>query len=1779
MTKKPTPKATKAAKKRPAKKAKKQTRPSTTRSTAGPGFDFEDRVAAWLLLKALTGEVLPSVEGTATRLQMQVEALHWTIDDILLTTQVPQDDRRYLAISCKGNVQVTASALPADFVGRCWEQWGKPDPNPMQRGNDRLLLVTRGQNNAFMATWSELKSAAGGADDALALGRMRASAKHRAVFDSVKKPATGAGVNVSDSDVVAMIRIIDVVPLDFHIALSKDEASAIRQARSLLVSGSQTDGKKLWETLIALARNTRLGGGTLDLSEMWRQLRVAFVLKDHPDYSGSWTRLRALTLDYRAIVETSLPSGISIDRGDEVSAAVAAMGTEAECVVFGESGVGKSALVKAMLDERFPDAEQVWFGPDTLEPALSEAARVGMGLAHPLVEILHASARAENVFVIDAAEHISETGARKAKALIAALISKNAPDAKATWRVVIIGQTEAWIGGTIQALATGATPKNHEVKALPDATVRQVLRSVKELQWLATHDDAVSALANLRTLAWVIEAAASFKDGSGGALSLTAIADRLWAHWTDRKPSVHRLLVQLAMREAAFEHSFAISTLESGDVAVLDTLPDACPLRRNDASGRIQFQHDLAADWARFQRLKEIAGDTAQWTPFAGNPFWHGALRMLGQLLLRQPVGSRTAWDAAFEEAEKNREAVPLADDVLLDALFLDPNAETFLNDRADMLFAHGGERLLRLVNRFEYIATVPGVSAEMLERYRDLSLYLETRMRMPIPGRWPAMARFLVKHRDRVAKMTSPAIAGLCERWLTNMPTAFANGVAIPYREEFASIALASAREAQLIHAKGIPVLGEGEIRIYQATFAGAPDLPAEISEWALEMAGRRPVSADIRQQVRAYHLEQAKAHKERLASDPQYRKRQERREHIPVSIGSYREKLPPWPLGAQRRIEGRFREAVLRSVGFQALMRSVPAVAGEVLFACLIEDEPGRDYGSRGDMDRQLGGEFDNEGYPTAPWKSPFYIFLQINPDVALGFLHQFVDFCTERWVQEVERHEEAKPRAITLHFSDGSERSYFGNYWVFAWSSEDSNFIGQLHSALAALERWLCDLIDAGHDITARVDAILRATSSVAVLGVLVSVGKHHSDLFKGPLRPLLGLQKMYEWDLHRAKVNASGFNAMAWVRSGEAVFEMARRWATAPYRQMRLRALVPEMIVSDRPLAEFVLAATGQWVSPESDKGALEFRILVAELDYRNYTVEPDPATGKPVVELSYPKDIAVAIASFGQGNARGNQALLFPDRCRKVLTSAYQLTEQEAAGVAGLMSALNGAEDVDLPDDMKRAPLVAAAVVLLLRAKSWLGEHAAVAQEAESIVDAALAEVADDKVRRGPHFLTAPSHIEFAGYYAFERWAAASSQENDRRLLCVLTGGDEVAVRAIAWAGYANREHLGARWWQLLYVALLWSGLKMLAPRYGDDDRAEIRWIKWRRWLRSRRLSAENGSASIINPLAVAKRVERLEVIRWQRRYASDGRRFTKEKGRRLTGSLETHFLGLVFAWLFRDGDAAISAEEWETHRQLVSSLWEHQVWWLLGSGETDRDDYQPMQQYGYAIIDELARLALESPVETAPGLWQPIFALGPKGHYSLGHFFTTYFSQLSETTDVNEFGKRWRPMVEALVLNDAWANQGLWFHAEQIERHALGFGATNSLSKPKHAAALVLHMRDCCEAWAKRRLTGDEDNLAGFCGFLATAAGRPLRLDGVSWIADAMKIKPEARKWYRERTSNAFMSFLDVLVSEHAAELVKDETARQALLDLAAHAVSCQFDAAHTLQERIRRLF
>ena len=700
--------------------------PATLRSMSGAGFEFEDLISAWQLVKALSGEQAPGIGGVITQVQAQVSTLGWRIDDLLLTVQATGVPRR-LAISAKGNLQVTGAGLPADFVTRAWEQW-RDRQGPFHRAADGLALVTLGTHQAFDPAWREVKSACSGTDTALSMSRIRSNTRQSRVFASVQE-AGGA----SDEETIELIRRLHVLPTDLQFAHSDNETQSIAQCRRLLASGREDEAQALWKQLINVAQEVRLRSGTITVPDLLSLLRGQFGLRHHPDFERDWETLSNITADHKARIETELPSGYALPRTAEKASLQAAIVGHPVAVVFGESGSGKSALVKSVLDGAYPTWNQAWFGSEDLKTALSAARRSALPLTHELSLVLKATVKPQNVLVIDSAERIEAGEFVVIRQLLQAILPNDGEKNQGAWRVVIVTQTQSWVEGE-EMLLGGRKAHLVEVDALKSDAVKLALLPSPTFGWLAAHDDTIAALTNLRTLAWVIKAGTALGSNAGGLASHTAIADRLWKYWTKDRADVQALMMRLAQREASFERSFALTDLEPADTATFTQRPDELPLHLNERTNRIEFDHDLAADWARFQFLKQIWTDTPQWAALADNPLWTNALRMLGQFLLRQPAETGTAWDVAFGAVEAAKKE--LAGDILLDSLCLDPNAERFLNERVDILLDNRAKHFTRLLLRFHHIATVPASGGTGLGA--ALGLYMEAQYRSIVFGRWP---------------------------------------------------------------------------------------------------------------------------------------------------------------------------------------------------------------------------------------------------------------------------------------------------------------------------------------------------------------------------------------------------------------------------------------------------------------------------------------------------------------------------------------------------------------------------------------------------------------------------------------------------------------------------------------------------------------------------------------------------------------------------------------------------------------------------------------------------------------------------------------------------------------------------------------------------------------------------------------------------------------------------------------------------------------------------------
>jgi hypothetical protein len=264
-------------------------------------------------------------------------------------------------------------------------------------------------------------------------------------------------------------------------------------------------------------------------------------------------------------------------------------------------------LAKAFLDTHCPAATRIWLAPEHLEQALNEAERARFGITHPLIRVLDAAVTPENFLIIDSAERLSAPSRIKAQQLVKQLVEQNGSEMSQPWRVILIGQTEFWASGELPKMAGMPSLARWEVGPRSVGEVATVLRASPGLQWLASHHDALLALTNLKTLAWVVQAAGVFQDERAAApASMVAIAEKLWSHWTEGRTALEGFFMRLALRDAAFEHSVAVSTLDAADATAFDGRPQQCPVRRNPTNNHVQFEHDLSS---RLGAVSEAQGN------------------------------------------------------------------------------------------------------------------------------------------------------------------------------------------------------------------------------------------------------------------------------------------------------------------------------------------------------------------------------------------------------------------------------------------------------------------------------------------------------------------------------------------------------------------------------------------------------------------------------------------------------------------------------------------------------------------------------------------------------------------------------------------------------------------------------------------------------------------------------------------------------------------------------------------------------------------------------------------------------------------------------------------------------------------------------------------------------------------------------------------------------------------------------------------------------------------
>ena len=238
------------------------------------------------------------------------------------------------------------------------------------------------------------------------------------------------------------------------------------------------------------------------------------------------------------------------------------------------------------------------------------------------------------------------------------------------------------------------------------------------------------------------------------------------------------------------------------------------------------------------------------------------------------------------------------------------------------------------------------------------------------------------------------------------------------------------------------------------------------------------------------------------------------------------------------------------------------------------------------------------------------------------------------------------------------------------------------------------------------------------------------------------------------------------------------------------------------------------------------------------------------------------------------------------------------------------------------------------------------------------------------------------------------------------------------------------------------------------------------------------------------------------------------------------------------------------------------------------AGASRGGELHPPSSLGYAILHIAPAIILASPADEPEPLWHSILSLGPNGHYAVDQFARCWFLALFHDANPDRFMAEWKAMLGfAFAAN--WRDGRRWYRGRAMMVALLGLDAPRELA---HVAAVrdrIPELMHFYRSWAEEHMAGDEDDVAAFCHFLTTEPGRPLRLEGMIWLDAALA---GIERFHQRGTGNSIAEALDVLLTQHAAELAGHPASRNAMIGITARLVRGQVGTAMGLQRRLAAL-
>lgn len=1139
---------------------------ATAKQTSGGGFDFEDKVVAWFLAELLNNDYpFNTILAKINRIEFQTRSDGWYLDDLLLRLKSFNNEDINVPFTIKSNLHFSSNG-PNDSMNRdLWEQFLNHETDTFNSEIDYLGTINPILSSTVSTNINKLISAAKASDPEKLQKRIKKtngsgfSEAQIKIFNGFKCPTDLATkYSVKEQDVWKLLSRVIFLEFDFENTTSKDENQLVNKCRNSLFS---PDGVQeiLLCTKLCEIRKLLAGseGASIDYLKLLGKLRYLFKFKGIKNHEADWLKIADFNDSKLNSIRDSIGGTLKIDQEEELTLLETLFKDHKVIFLLGESGFGKSVLSKKFALTY--QSKFIWIDSGIID---NGDITNYFGLDNPIVEIIGSSQDASPMLVIDGIDRFFDSDQIGILRDLLAISSKE----DSNWKVLISCQTYEYDNTLLNLYKANLVIKHHihTVEPIGIKNLDKIKESFPGLNQLFKHDHLSRILTNLKyldLLAYHVPAIES--TNQFGAMGESTIIDWIWEEEIQRSKTGNGDQRTSFLQILASDQA---ETLKSGisksnyDISQLNPLPSLKDDRLiYELEDKLFFSHDLFGDWARYKLIRSKRDELKSFL-LAKNlvsPLWGKAIRLYAVSLLEKNDNG-DSWKQIVSSLDQNDPNEKIIQDLFFEAILFSAATGTILESLWLFFKSDNGVYLNQFLSRFLIIGTKP--NPRVLEIASEMGGYsiaeASTIHRVPRYLYWPPVLTFLNNHVDDIVRISRRNLAMICEKWLAFAPAP------IPFREEVARCAFKNAEA--MFNFKLNPdswVKDDVDEIIYSAMLAGLNEYPDEIKTLSLKL-------------VRRVKFDRPKIEKEEIEIPIP-------KSHLPKSRLWSPEVLreeKQWEHGPFERVDDAFEIVCLNSEALHSMILAYPETAKEILLALLIEHP--RQTTNLDSHHYKLDINQNSKWHPPMYFHGPILYFLTHRVEIGIQLVLDLVNFATEQWKETCRKQKEIPKVNIDL---GENTKEYFGDERVYFWYRDIGNMSNPLPTALMALEKALMTLIDNGHSISNLLEELLHKSNSVAILGVLSSLGRYKTVLFRNELRPLLGCIKLYDWEkgLDYGAYKIEGHQMIGAYDLGKEKWEEAKAWNDLAHRKISIGKTAIVLYLKNSDLDDFYVDAVQRW----------------------------------------------------------------------------------------------------------------------------------------------------------------------------------------------------------------------------------------------------------------------------------------------------------------------------------------------------------------------------------------------------------------------------------------------------------------------------------------------------------------------------------------------------------------------------------------------------------------------